>query len=53
MSSESQAQHNFMEMLAHNRNMAHKKGVPVKVAKEFVAADKKSGKFRKKKGKRK
>lgn len=48
MPSTSQAQHNFMEMLAHNRNEAHKHGVPTRVAREFVAADKKSGKFRKK-----
>lgn len=49
MPSSSRKQHNFMEMLAHNPDLARKKGPTVKVAKEFVAADKATGKFRKKK----
>jgi hypothetical protein len=52
MPSSSQAQHNFMEMLAHNAGQARKHGVPASVAKEFVSADKKSGKFRGKKRKK-
>lgn len=32
-----------MQAAAHNSEFAKKVGVPVKVAKEFVAADKKKG----------
>lgn len=50
MPSKTARQHRYMEMLAHNPGSAKKKGGPSrKVAKEFVEADKKSGKFRKKK----
>jgi len=42
-----------MEMLAHNPNMVIKGKTPSsKVAKEFAAADEKSGKFRKKRKKK-
>lgn len=40
MPSKSKAQHRFMEAAAHNPKFARKAGIPVKVAKEFVAADK-------------
>lgn len=40
MPSKSPAQHRFMEAAAHNPQFAAKAGIPVKVAKEFVAADK-------------
>ena len=40
MPSKSPAQHRLMEAAAHNPKFAAKAGVPVKVAKEFVAADK-------------
>lgn len=50
MPSTSKKQHNFMELLAHDPGVAKKKGVPVKVAKDFVAADK-GKKFPKKKKK--
>lgn len=51
MPSTSDKQHNFMEMIAHSREAARRTGVPQSVGKDFVAADKRSGKFRK--GKRK
>ncbi len=41
MPSKSAQQHRFMEAAAHNPAFAEKAGVPQKVAKEFVAADKK------------
>ena len=40
MPSVSKAQHRLMQAAAHNPAFAKKTGVPVKVAKEFVAADK-------------
>ena len=40
MPSKSKAQHNFMEMIAHNKEMAKKKGVPQSVGKDFEKADK-------------
>ena len=40
MPSVSKKQHNLMAAAAHNPQFAKKVGVPVKVAKEFVAADK-------------
>ena len=40
MPSKSAKQHRFMEAAAHNPKFAKKAGVPVKVAKEFIAADK-------------
>jgi hypothetical protein len=44
MPSKSPQQHRFMEAAAHNPEFAKKAGIPQKVAKEFVAADKKVGK---------
>jgi hypothetical protein len=49
MPSKSSRQHRFMEAAAHNPAFAKKAGVPQKVAKEFVAADKAAGKFKAKK----
>ena len=40
MPSKSKAQHKLMEAAAHSKAVAKKTGVPQKVAKEFVAADK-------------
>ena len=40
MPSKSASQHRFMEAAAHNPKFAKKAGVPQKVAKEFVTADK-------------
>ena len=52
MPSKSPQQHRFMEAAAHNPAFAKKAGIPQKVAKEFVAADKAQAKDRsKKKGK--
>ena len=53
MVSKSPAQHRLMAMAAHDPKAAKRVGVPVKVAKEFVAADKKAGKFREKATRRK
>lgn len=39
MPSKSSKQHRLMEAAAHNPAFAKKAGVPVKVAKEFVSAD--------------
>lgn len=44
MPSKSDKQHRFMEMIAHNPEKAKQLGVPQKVGKDFVAADKASGK---------
>ena len=44
MPSKSAQQHRFMEAAAHNPAFAEKAGIPQKVAKEFVAADKKAAK---------
>jgi hypothetical protein len=41
MPSTSQKQHRFMEMIAHGGKPRKGRGPPVRVAKEFVAADKK------------
>ena len=40
MPSTSVRQHNFFEMIAHDPAKARQAGVPVKVGKDFVAADK-------------
>lgn len=40
MPSKSPAQHNLMEMVAHDPAAARRTGVPQSVGKEFVAADK-------------
>jgi hypothetical protein len=44
MPSKSAQQHRFMEAAAHNPTFAEKAGIPQKVAKEFIAADKKLNK---------
>lgn len=44
MPSQSPAQHNFMEMIAHDPVKAREKGVPQDVGREYVAADKSQGK---------
>jgi len=48
MPSKSPQQHRFMEAAAHNPDFAKKAGIPQKVAKEFVAADKAQAKDRSK-----
>ena len=45
MPSKSAKQHRTMQAAAHNTEFAKKVGIPVKVAKEFTAADKKAGKY--------
>lgn len=40
MPSKSRAQHNLMEMVAHDAKAAKRVGIPQRVGKEFVAADK-------------
>ncbi len=47
MPSKSAKQHRTMEAAAHNPQFAKKLKIPIKVAKEFVAADEATGKFRK------
>lgn len=47
MPSTSKKQHNLMEAVAHSPKFAKKAGVPQKVGKDFAAADKASGKYRK------
>lgn len=49
MPSKSKKQAKLMQAAAHNPQFAKKAGVPVKVAKEFNEADKKRGKFTKRK----
>lgn len=48
MPSTSKAQHNLMEMVAHNPAAAKRSGVPQSVGKDFVEADKAQGKARQK-----
>ena len=40
MPSKSQAQHNLMEMVAHDPKAAKRLGIPQSVGEEFVQADK-------------
>lgn len=40
MPSKSKAQHNFMEMIAHDPAAARRAGVPQSVGREFAEADK-------------
>jgi hypothetical protein len=40
MPSKSKAQHNFMEMIAHDPKKAKEKGISQSVGKDFVSADK-------------
>lgn len=49
MPSTSPRQARFMAMLAHTPGIAKRKGVPLRVAKEFNKADTKTGILRKKK----
>lgn len=44
MPSKSPEQRRLMQAAAHNPSFAKKAGIPVKVAKEFVAADKRKKK---------
>lgn len=45
MPSKSKSQHKTMLAAAHNPKFAKKLGIPKKVAKEFVKADKAKGKY--------
>jgi hypothetical protein len=49
MPSKSKSQAKLMAAAAHNKGFAKKVGIPVKVAKEFNRADKKTGILRGKK----
>jgi hypothetical protein len=53
MPSKSKAQHKLMLAAAHSPEFAKKVGIPVSVAKEFTAADKRKGVYQAKKGKKK
>lgn len=46
MPSKSGKQHNFMEAVKHSASFAREAGVPQRVGRDFVAADKRSGKFK-------
>ena len=46
MPSKSKSQHDFMQAIAHSPAFAKKAGVPQSVGKEFVEADKASGKYK-------
>lgn len=50
MPSKSADQAKLMRAAAHNPEFADKVGIPPKVAKDFVEADKTAGKFQGKKG---
>lgn len=52
MPSKSKAQHRLMQAAAHNASFAAKVDVPQSVAKDFVMADKRAGKYQKKKKKK-
>lgn len=52
MPSTSAKQHKTMLAAAHNKAFAKKVGIPMSVAKDFVAADKKAGKYKAKKSKK-
>lgn len=45
MPSKSDKQHRLMEAVKHNPKFAKKVGIPQSVGRDFVAADKRSGKF--------
>lgn len=49
MPSKSAKQHRLMCAAAHNKAFAKKVGIPQSVAREFVEADKRTGRFSKKK----
>ena len=44
MASVSKAQADFMRAAAHSKKFSKQAGIPMKVAKEYMAEDKKSGK---------
>lgn len=48
MPSKTKKQKKFMRAAAHNKKFAAKAGIPQRVAKEFVAADKARGKAKRK-----
>lgn len=52
MPSSSQKQHNFMEAAAHDKAFAKEHDIGQSVAKEFIEADKNTGKFMGKKSKK-
>lgn len=45
MPSQSNKQHRFMEAVAHSPKFARQAGVPQKVGKDYVSADKRAGKY--------
>lgn len=47
MPSSSQKQHDLMQAVAHSKELSEQTGIPQKVAKEFLEADKKAGKWQK------
>ena len=49
MSTKSKAQKRLMQAVEHNPEFAKKVGIPQKVGKDFIEADKSAGKLRKKK----
>lgn len=49
MPSVSKKQHKMMQAVAHSPEFAAKVGIPQKVGKDFEKADKKAGKFQKRK----
>ena len=51
MPSVSKAQHRLMQAVAHSPEFAKKVGIPQKVGKDFTKADKKMGKYQKRKSK--
>jgi len=46
MPSKSKPQHNLMAGVAHSAKFARKVGIPQKVGRDFVAADKRAGKYK-------
>lgn len=48
MPSKSEKQHRFMSATAHNIKFAARNKIPQSVAKKYIMADKKYGKFKKK-----
>jgi len=51
MPSKSLKQHLLMAAVAHNPRLAKKLGIPQRVAREFLRADKRLGRFQKRKKK--
>lgn len=50
MPSQSRAQHDLMEAVAHDPKFARKAGIPQKVGREFAQADKADRRYGKRKG---